>query len=126
MIVSAGGIVFHKNSILLLKRSSGLWVLPKGRVEKGESSKEAAIREVKEETGIEAKIVGEAGTIYYSFYDNDNRYNKKVVWYTMNVIGGEPKPQKEEGFVDAKFISLRKINQRKMHFNEYSIIKDYL
>ncbi len=126
MIISAGGIVFRKDSILLLKRSSGLWVLPKGRVEEGESSKDAALREVKEETGIEAKVVGEAGTIYYSFYDNDKKYNKKVVWYTMNVVGGEPKPQKEEGFVDAKFISLRKINQRKMHFNEYSIIKDYL
>ncbi len=126
MIVSAGGIVFYKNSILLLKRSSGLWVLPKGRIEKGESSKDAALREVKEETGIDAKIIEEAGTIYYSFYENDSKYNKKVVWYTMNVVGGEPKPQIEEGFVDARFISLKKIDQRKMHFNEYSIIKDYL
>ncbi len=126
MIVSAGGIVFYNNSILLLKRPSGIWVLPKGRIEKGESSKEAALREVKEETGISAKIIGEAGTIYYSFYDNNLKYNKKVVWYTMDLVSGELKPQKEEGFVDAKFVSLRDIDQKKMHFNEYSIIKDYL
>ncbi len=126
MIVSAGGIVFYKKSILLLKRSSGLWVLPKGRIEEGENSKEAAVREVKEETGINAKIINKAGTIYYSFYDNNCKYNKKVVWYTMDLISGELKPQKEEGFVDAKFVSFKDINQNKMHFNEYSIIKDYL
>jgi len=53
--ISAGGIVFFKNSILMLKKFNGDWVLPKGRVEENESLKETALREVYEET--RAKVI---------------------------------------------------------------------
>ncbi len=60
--ISAGGVVYRKKGVnyeFLLGKHSGYhkWVLPKGLVEKGESQMEAAVREVGEEVGVDAKIV---------------------------------------------------------------------
>ena len=52
---SAGGVVLLGNAILLLRKYNGDWVLPKGKIEPGESHEEAALREVKEETGLNVK-----------------------------------------------------------------------
>ena len=54
---SAGGVVIYDNAILLLRKYNGDWVLPKGRIEKDEKIKEAALREVKEETGTQAEVI---------------------------------------------------------------------
>ena len=59
--VSCGGVVIYRNKILLLyknfrNRYEG-WVLPKGTVELGETHEETALREVKEETGVDRKSV---------------------------------------------------------------------
>ena len=61
---SCGGVVIHRGKILLLyknyrNRYEG-WVLPKGTVELGEEYKETALREVKEESGADASIMGRA------------------------------------------------------------------
>ena len=50
--ISAGGVVLFGNAILLLRKFNGDWVLPKGRIEAGEQKKEAALREVLEETNL--------------------------------------------------------------------------
>ena len=54
---SSGGVVIFGNTILLLKKFNGDWVLPKGRVEKDESIREAALREVLEESNVRAEII---------------------------------------------------------------------
>ena len=69
--VSCGGIVIHKGKILLLykeykQRYTG-WVLPKGTVEPGEEHTETALREVKEESGVDAQIMQYMGASHYSF-----------------------------------------------------------
>jgi len=75
--ISAGGVVYRKNDgKFLIGKHSGYhkWVLPKGLVECGESQTEAAVREVEEEVGVEAKIVDltPLKTIeYYYFADLD-------------------------------------------------------
>ena len=53
---SAGGVVLRKDDVLLLKRFAGNWVLPKGHIEKDETAEIAALREVREETGVDASI----------------------------------------------------------------------
>ena len=55
--ISAGGVVINKGKVALLKKFRGDWVLPKGRIEAGETQEEAALREVKEEVGINAEII---------------------------------------------------------------------
>ena len=52
------------------------WVLPKGHIERGETSEEAALREVREETGVEGRIIAEMGTIEFS-------RNVRVAFFTM-------------------------------------------
>ena len=71
VIFAAGGIVWQhtpqgsKVAVVYRTRYSGKWSLPKGKLRDGESLEMAALREVKEETGCDAKITGFAGTIEY-------------------------------------------------------------
>jgi ADP-ribose pyrophosphatase YjhB (NUDIX family) len=66
-IAQAGGIAFRRNgddlSILLVraKKDPTLWVLPKGHIEPGESPADAALRETREEAGVEGELVGPVG-----------------------------------------------------------------
>lgn len=105
--VSCGGVVIHKGKVLLLyKNQNGKyigWVLPKGTIEKGESYKQTALREVKEETGSSAKIVKYVGKTQYTFRVADDVINKTVHWYLMVADSFYCKPQSEEYFADAGF-----------------------
>lgn len=71
-VISCGGVVFFEGKILILyknlnNRYKG-WVLPKGTVEEGETFEETALREVKEETGVEAKLIKFIDSSFYSFF----------------------------------------------------------
>ena len=81
MIISAGGAVISESKVLLLLNTKGKWVLPKGHVEENESLRSAAVREVREESGLEAKIQKKLGWIEYSFYHQGRNHNKKVLWF---------------------------------------------
>ena len=71
--ISSGGIIVFGNTILLLRKYNGDWVLPKGKVEDDESVKQAAIREVYEEAGVKAKVEEYVGKInlYLEALDRD-------------------------------------------------------
>jgi 8-oxo-dGTP diphosphatase len=74
-VVAIGAIVIDKGSILLVKRNTeparGQWSLPGGRVELGETLREALVREVREETGIDVDIDGLIGTAEWVVRDDD-------------------------------------------------------
>lgn len=105
--VSCGGVVIHRGKVLLLyKNQNGRymgWVMPKGTVEQGETFKQTALREVKEESGATAKIIKYIGKTNYSFQANIGNVNKTVHWYLMTTDSFHCKPQTEEFFVDAGF-----------------------
>src|SRR6185312_4675033 len=95
---SAGGIVLRgqpgNREILLVgreqqARGGQLWALPKGTPIAEETPQHTALREVREETGLEVAITGYAGTITYSFAERGTRYRKRVAYYTMVAIGGD-------------------------------------
>ena len=69
--VSCGGVVIHRGKVLLLyKNQNGRyigWVMPKGTVEKGETYQDAALREVKEEAGVDGEMVKYIGKTHYTF-----------------------------------------------------------
>jgi 8-oxo-dGTP pyrophosphatase MutT (NUDIX family) len=93
---SAGGIVFKKENnqtLILVARHSGHhgWVFPKGWIEKGESKEETALREVKEETGIEAKIIKPLTEVTYFYKLNDQRIKKTVSYFVMEYLSGDIK-----------------------------------
>ena len=89
-VVSAGGVICRavdgRFEVALISRGS-VWCLPKGLVEQAETSEEAALREVREETGLEGKLVGKIGEISYSFVRSVS-YLKTVHFYLMMLVGG--------------------------------------
>lgn len=103
---SCGGVVIYENKILLLRKFNSDYVLPKGRIEKGESKKQTAIREVYEETGVRSDIIRYLGEIHYIFYSKpeEEKIHKTVFWYLMTTRCDKTKPQKEEGFSEAVFL----------------------
>ena len=97
--LSAGGVVCRRNpagqlEVALIATHGGeRWGLPKGLVEKGESLEETALREVREETGLEAESIERLEPIEYWFWwDEDGqkvRYHKKVYFFLMACRGGD-------------------------------------
>lgn len=66
-----------------------LWSLPKGHVESGETTEQAAVREVAEETGITGRIIESLGTIDFWFVAEGKRIHKTVHHFLMVATGGE-------------------------------------
>lgn len=106
IIKAAGGLVFNKQQQLLCIKRWGLWDLPKGKIEKGEKKKDAALREVEEETGISNLVLQRKETvsyhIYQSKYHNNQWVLKPTYWYSMfSNIYVEPVPQINEDITEA-------------------------
>ncbi|MGF7060248.1 NUDIX hydrolase [Brassicibacter mesophilus] len=123
--VSAGGVVVFGNAILLLRKYNGDWVLPKGKVEANEDFDYTATREVLEEGGVKANIVKYLGKIHYSFRntrEEDEIVNKTVHWFLMATRSMECTPQKQEGFVDARFVHIDRAAQLAKYDDEKKII----
>jgi ADP-ribose pyrophosphatase YjhB (NUDIX family) len=126
LIDAAGGVVLNpKNEILSIKRL-GKWDLPKGKVEIGENIKEAAIREVQEECGVnDIEILNELSPTYHTYILNDQHILKTTYWYTMECSDPENiKPQTEEDITEVKWIPQTNIEQIKE--NTYLSIIDVL
>ena len=80
MIEAAGGLLWRNGQIALVHRSRyDDWTLPKGKLDIGESPLEAALREVREETGYQAKALGFAGAVAYE----TSKGQKRVRFWNM-------------------------------------------
>ena len=126
--VSCGGIVIYKWKILLLyKNQNGRymgWVLPKGTVEEGETYRQTALREVKEESGANASIIKYVGTSHYSFNIPEDIVEKEAHWYLMMADSYYSKPQKEEYFVDSGYYKFHEAYHLLRFPNEKQILED--
>lgn len=100
---SAGGIVFNKSGQVLLINNASMrdpeksyWGFPKGHLESGETSRQAAVREIQEETGLKVEIVGNAGESKYVYTLDEEKIFKAITVFVMKQTGGELKFQPEE------------------------------
>jgi len=98
-VEAAGGLVVNNGRYLWIFRNN-MWDLPKGKLEEKESFKNAAIREVIEECGLneQLEIVDLLYDSYHTYSQIGCKYLKKTRWYLMNHSGsGKLSPQTEEG-----------------------------
>jgi 8-oxo-dGTP pyrophosphatase MutT (NUDIX family) len=65
------------------------WQLPKGTIDRGESSQQAAVREVREEGGVEGSIVADLGPIRFFYHMGGRRFAKTVDFYLMSYVSGD-------------------------------------
>lgn len=96
-VKAAGGCVCSSTDMLLIKRL-GMYDLPKGHLEAGETIEQCAVREVEEECGIkDVEITAPLSPTYHIYSRNGDRYLKKTYWYMMSAPSGqELSPQTEE------------------------------
>src|SRR5512136_1995574 len=91
---AAGGVVIHDGKLLVLERPTrGEVRLPKGHVEPGESSREAALREVREEAGYaDVEIVGDLGAVMnrFSIPDKNREVKREEIFYMMRLASDAP------------------------------------
>ena len=95
---SAGGVVTRDGKVLLVKvenlKGEEVWTFPKGHLDPGESPRQAALREVLEETGYACAVVAPLTLVRYMFRREGRLVRKRVRWYRME-------PVKKAGVPDA-------------------------
>ena len=91
---SCGAVVIDNDKVLVVKHNAGHISFPKGHVENGETERETAIREVKEETGIDIEV--DTNYRYITNYSPKEGVMKEVIFFLGKVIGGDLKPQEKE------------------------------
>lgn len=86
---SAGGLVVRGREVLLIALHEGRrWQLPKGHIERGESAQQAAVREVREETGVTGRPLGRLPSIEYWFVEEGKRIHKRVDFFLLDYVEG--------------------------------------
>ncbi len=120
--VSAGGVVHRQGAegleVLLLETPGGIWGLPKGTPDAGETTAETALREVHEETGLEVVLEDKIGMIEYWFSRSreQTRYHKHVHFWLMRAVGGDVSLHDDE-HVSVEWFHLAEALRRVTHAN---------
>ncbi len=126
VIEAAGGLVKNKNGEYLFIFRNGKWDLPKGKIEKGEGIKTAAIREVEEECSVgKLKIVKELESTYHTYHQDEKAILKRTYWFEMLCEDESALiPQEEEGITEVKWLSKDQLSQ--VYENTFESIKEVL
>jgi 8-oxo-dGTP pyrophosphatase MutT (NUDIX family) len=131
-VTSAGGVVLRQGEagpeVLICGRNAdGLWALPKGTPEPGETIEQTALREVREETGVEVEVTASIGDIRYWFSRPKEgvRFLKTVRHYLMRQIGGDPSLHDHE-FDDVRWFPAQEALTLLTYRNESRILRQAL
>lgn len=121
---AAGVILARDGEVLLVKRKfdprAGTWCLPAGFLEYGESPQRCAVRELREETGIRARLTGLFGV--YAGID-DPRARTVLILYSAAAIGGRLEPGDDA--IEARFFPLRRLPRKLAFASHQQAIAEY-
>jgi len=108
IIQAAGGLVVNEENKLLMIFRRGKWDLPKGKLDKGETLEQCAVREVEEETGLaNIKLLSHLLTTYHTYHEGTKFVLKESYWYNMQVSGKQNlQPQLEEDILETRWVTL--------------------
>jgi len=128
--VSAGGVVYRRSDdgvevVLAARRTRRgdlAWGLPKGLVEPDETPEQAAIREVQEETGLEAEVEASLGEIRYFYVWEGERVRKAVHFFLMRATGGDVS-QHDHEMEDVRWFPLAVTLRRATYKGEREVLQ---
>jgi 8-oxo-dGTP pyrophosphatase MutT (NUDIX family) len=128
--ISAGGVVYRRDDdrieVVLASRRTRrgelAWGLAKGGIEDGESMEDAAVREVREETGIEAAIEMSLGETRYFYVWEDVRIRKTVHFFLMRYVGGDVEDRDDE-MEEIRWFPLERALKRAAYRGERDVLQ---
>jgi 8-oxo-dGTP pyrophosphatase MutT (NUDIX family) len=108
--------------VALVGRShAGIWALPKGTPQTGETVEQVAVREAQEETGLQVRLIAYIGSISYSFVRDQIRYHKQVRHFLLEAVGGDTNLHDSE-YDFVKWFPLHEACRRLTYQNEVNIL----
>lgn len=124
---SAGGVVHRADDgpheiVLVHRRVPALWALPKGTPDAGETLEETAVREAREETGLQVEIEEPIRSISYFFVHGRTRYHKTVHFFLMRPIGGRLDDHDHE-FDEVRWVRLADALELMTHATEREVVQ---
>lgn len=124
VIKAGGGVVQNSKGEVLLIFRRNMWDLPKGKLDKGETIEECALREVQEETGLTQLRLIQPFTVSYHVYDHHHKKTlKENHWFLMKYSGDEvPTPQTEEDIEIVKWVNIEDLEE--YYHKAFPSIKD--
>jgi 8-oxo-dGTP pyrophosphatase MutT (NUDIX family) len=129
--ISAGGVAFRKRAgklevALISVGDANRWQLPKGVVDKGESTEDAAVREVREEAGIDTNVVDRIDKVEYWYFAKENgnrvRYHKYVYFYLLRYKSGDVAEHDDE-VNEAQWVEIGEAVRRLAFATEKKIVE---
>ncbi|MCC6327504.1 MAG: NUDIX hydrolase [Acidobacteria bacterium] len=128
---SAGGVAYRNvdgrlEIAVILTEPERRWQLPKGMIDEGETSEQAAQREVREEAGIDTELVRALDQTEYWYvgnYDGERkRFHKRVSWFLMKYISGDPADHDHE-VAEARWATVREALDLLVFKNEREVVE---
>ena len=109
VVDAAGGLISRREKFLMIFRMKK-WDLPKGKRDEGESSRQTAVREVKEECGVEVKLGKRIVTTWHTYTMNRNPMLKRTRWYEMQLVDdSKMKPATEEDIEEIRWMTRKEV-----------------
>jgi 8-oxo-dGTP pyrophosphatase MutT (NUDIX family) len=124
---SAGGVVFRRERgrtlVLLIRDRHRNWGFPKGHVERGEDPAAAALREVREETGVtNLDVVAPLEAIEWTFRFRGRRIHKTCHFFALATRDVRTKPQRKEGIIACRWVSVESGAKLLSHENARNVL----
>ncbi|MFN8490324.1 MAG: NUDIX hydrolase [Caldilineaceae bacterium] len=129
--ISAGGVVVRQRTgqaaeiVLIAVGPQGRWQLPKGMIESGETPEQAAIREVREETGIEGRLIAPLDVVEYWYVSTHRgmrvRYHKFVHCFLFDYVSGDV-TQHDQEVSEARWVSFAEAMQMLKFVSERQVV----